>query len=84
MPYTVDEFLSFIEDANSDECEAIRKYFLLIDAYKKTIFESPHLQRIADKYIREVIERLIPEEMQHRIILSDFSSELSKIEPEKD
>lgn len=84
MEYSVEEFLALIEDANADECKAIQKYFLLVDAFKRTDFKNQRQHNIAEKLIRELIERIVPEEMEHRLILAKASSNLSLIEPEKD
>lgn len=78
--------LAHISDANTDESDAIKKYFDLLANLHEVYCclkqsNHPKAEEMED-LICEIEERIIPEEQAHMRILEKAIEELSEIYPE--
>lgn len=82
MHAKISQMLAKIADANTDESDAISKYFDLLSCLSIT-YDSKPCAEIEELY-HKIAAEIIPEEQKHMRILSDAIEVISGIEPEEE
>lgn len=82
--YYPNKILAEIAYGNADECEAVKKYYELLEVIQNNYdMLDEEEKKVTNMYIKQITDRIIPEEQAHIEILSSFAQELSGIPAEK-